>query len=123
MARRRQTIAVDLDGTIHRYSRGWHDGTLYDPPIEGAREALARIHARYRVVIFTTRVNPALRGGQRSREAVVAWLEQHGFRHSEHWDDITHEKPPALAYIDDRAVRFTTWDETMEELGGYVDLP
>ena len=29
---------------------------------------------------------------------------------------VTDRKLPALAYIDDRAVRFTTWDQTMQEL-------
>lgn len=116
--RRRRTIAVDLDGTNHRYSKGWHEGTRYDPPIDGAGAALARVHARYRAVIFTTRVNPSLPGAQCGREAVVAGLEGHGMHRGEHWDEVTHEKPPALAYIDDRAVRLTTWEATIAELGG-----
>lgn len=114
---RRRTIAVDFDGVIHRYSRGWSGGAIYDPPIEGAREALARIHDRYKVVIFTTRVNPDMHASERQMDAVLARLERHGFRAGEHFDEITHVKPPALAYIDDRAIRFTDWEATMNELG------
>jgi hypothetical protein len=121
--RRKRTIAVDFDGVIHRYSKGWQDGTIYDPPVEGAREALARIQARYSVVIFTTRVNPAMRGSGTQMEAVLGWLDAHGFRRGEHFDEITHVKPPALAYIDDRAIRFTDWEATLSELGTLYRLP
>lgn len=120
--KRRRTIAVDFDGVIHRYSKGWRDGSIYDSPVEGAREALARIHARYEVVIFTTRVNPAMRGADSQMDRILAWLEAQGFRRGEHFDDITHVKPPALAYIDDRAVRFTAWDTTLDELAALYPL-
>jgi hypothetical protein len=115
--KRKRTMAVDFDGVIHRYSKGWQDGTIYDPPVEGAREALAQIQARYSVVIFTTRVNPAMRGAETQMDAVLAWLESNGFRRGEHFDEVTHVKPPALAYIDDRAIRFTDWEATLDELG------
>jgi hypothetical protein len=121
--KRKRTIAVDFDGVIHRYSKGWRDGSIYDPPVDGACEALARIHARYIVVIFTTRVNPGMRGAESQMEAILAWLAEHGFRRGEHFDEITHVKPPALAYIDDRAVRFVTWDETLDELAARYSLP
>lgn len=114
--KRRRTIAVDFDGVIHRYSKGWRDGSIYDPPIDGAREALARIHTRYDVVIFTTRVNPEMRGSDVQMGRVLEWLEEHGMRRGEHFDDITHAKPPALAYIDDRALHFTAWDQALDEL-------
>ncbi|HEV2072777.1 MAG TPA: hypothetical protein VGR29_03960 [Thermomicrobiales bacterium] len=114
---RRRTIAVDFDGVIHRYSKGWSGGSIYDPPVEGAREALARIHVRYKIVIFTTRVNPQMHGAESQMDAVHAWLETHGFRRGQHFDEITHVKPPALAYIDDRAIRFTDWESTLDELG------
>jgi hypothetical protein len=121
--KRRYSIAVDFDGVIHRYGRGWHDGTVYDEPMPGAREALARIHRRYRVVIFTTRVNPDLHGGEEQLASVEAWLERHGFIRGEHFDEITHVKVPALAYIDDRALHFTAWDTALDELAERYRLP
>lgn len=115
--KRRRTIAVDFDGVIHRYGKGWQDGSIYDEPIDGAREALARIHRRYQVVIFTTRVNPSMPGHDRQREAMDAWLSRRGFVRGEHYDEITHVKPPALAYIDDRALHFVDWEQALGELG------
>ncbi len=76
MARgRKQTIAVDFDGVIHRYSRGWQDGSIYDPPVDGAVEALERLHHRYKVVIFTTRVNPEMRNGNEQKDRVLELAE------------------------------------------------
>jgi len=121
--KRRYSIAVDFDGVIHRYSKGWHDGTIYDEPMEGAREALARIHRRYRVVIFTTRVNPDLHGGEQQMGRIQEWLARHGFRLGEHYDEITHVKVPALAYIDDRALHFIDWTQALDELGSRYRLP
>jgi hypothetical protein len=121
--RRRYSIAVDFDGVIHRYGKGWHDGRIYDEPVTGAREALARIHRRYQVVIFTTRVNPAMDGAGEQRERIEAWLAEHDFVKGEHYDEITHVKPPALAYIDDRALHFLDWDQALAELGERYRLP
>lgn len=123
MSRKRYSIAVDFDGVIHRYGKGWHDGTIYDEPMPGAREALARIHSRYRVVILTTRVNPGLHGGGEQLASVEAWLADNGFVKGEHFDEVTHEKVPALVYIDDRALHFDTWDQTLTELGKRYRLP
>ena len=120
---RKRTIAVDFDGVIHRYSRGWSGGSIYDPPIQRAREALARIHAGYKVVIFTTRVNPDMSGSEQQMDAVLGWLDKQGFRVGEHFDEVTHVKPPALAYVDDRAIRFTDWDSTLDELAQLFRLP
>lgn len=120
--KRRRTIAVDFDGVIHRYSKGWKDGSIYDPPVNGAREALARMHDRYDVVIFTTRVNPDMRGSEVQMDRVLAWLDKHGFQKGEHFDSITHVKPPALVYIDDRALQFTDWDQALDEFSGRYPL-
>ena len=36
----KNTIAIDFDGVIHKNSKGFHDGTIYDEPIEGVKKGL-----------------------------------------------------------------------------------
>ena len=98
----RYTVAVDFDGVIHQYS-GWKGPDVLDGPIPGAREFLAELVARgYRVVIMTTR--PA--------KFVEPWLRLHHM--ADMVDQVTSEKVTAIAYVDDRAVRFWgEWDEVL----------
>jgi hypothetical protein len=112
-----QTVAVDFDGVIHAYSKGWHDGTIYDEPMPGAIEGLHKLQERFAVFVFTSR---------RATADVAAWINRHALGaveavHEasgdtrEFWNNqevilVTNRKLPAVAYIDDRAVPFTTWD-------------
>lgn len=97
------TVLVDFDGVVHRYSRGWSDGTAYDEPMPQARDALAYLEsAGYTVVIFSSR----------DGEQIVAWLEQYGFPPY----PVTNVKIPAVAQIDDRAVTFASWPQSINEL-------
>ncbi len=144
------TVAVDFDGVIHAYSRGWQDGSIYDPPLPGAVEALQALMAEHAVVVITTR----------EPEQVMPWLEGLGFdvtiddrcgrcsgagflqeldfdgrpAFTEDpcsackgsgdlwaWDArgqilVTSRKFPAVAYIDDRAIRFRDWQQAMAEV-------
>jgi len=59
-------------------------------------------------------------GRQRSR--IEEWLAQNGFEPGTHYDEITHVKPPALAYIDDRALHFVDWSQALAELGERTNL-
>lgn len=102
----KQTIAVDFDGVIHAYSKGWADGTIYDPPIAGAMDALLNLMNRgYKIVIFSAR--PA--------ELIRPWMELHWTFKMYPMPEITNIKPAAIAYIDDRAVKFNgDWAEMLE---------
>ena len=40
-------IGIDFDGVIHKNSKGFYDGTIYDDPIEGVEEALKAIAEHY----------------------------------------------------------------------------
>lgn len=95
-----RTLAIDFDGVIHKYSRGWQDGSAYDVPVDGVEAALIRLReAGFKLVILTTRDI-----GQ-----VQTWLLRYGME--DLIDQITSVKVPAVAYIDDRAVRFTNWTD------------
>lgn len=110
------TISCDFDGVIHAYSRGWHDGTIYDPPLPGALDGLRALMDQDAVFIHTTR-DPA---------PVAEWLSRRGFIcRTEHdgpfWDMrgqllITNRKLPAAVYIDDHAFHFESWTQTLAVL-------
>lgn len=102
------TILVDFDGVIHQYSRGWADGTAYDPPMPGAKEALQRMTDEgYEVIIFSTR----------DWEDIGDWLQKWGF--PDYF--VTNTKRPAVALIDDRAIRFLDWGQAIADL--YTHYP
>lgn len=115
----KRTIAVDLDGVIHKYSKGYCDGSMYDKPMEGAKEALATlVMSGYRVVIFTTRLNPVFDEANDKkdidmRKEVERWLGINGFLEGLHYHELTNNKPAAIAYIDDRGIRFTNWKDML----------
>ncbi|RKN61853.1 hypothetical protein D7231_31770 [Streptomyces klenkii] len=109
---------MDFDGVLHSYERGWHDGTIYGDWVPGAAPALRALMERYAVAIHTTRD-----AGQ-----VAAWLAERGFpvrtddSERTFWDErgvllITNRKVAAVAYIDDRAVRFETWPDALRAVG------
>lgn len=111
----RYTIAVDFDGVLHSYISPWtkpHE--IPDPPVEGAIDWLRSMISHFDVVIFSTRCKT-----WRGRRAIRDWLWKYSgevYRDSRGmWEDLdplggirlSKTKPPALIYLDDRAVRFT----------------
>lgn len=103
-----KTVVFDFDGVIHSYTSGWQgEGNIPDPPVQGIREALKEIHdAGYEVAVVSTRC-ATIRG----HGAIEAWLYDNGLR--EYIDKVCKEKPPAVAYIDDRAICFDGHPETL----------
>lgn len=105
-----KTIAIDFDGVIHKYSKGWQDGVIYDDPVEGAFEGILNLYKKgYEIVVFTARdeLEPV-------KEWFWRWYNKK-FPKSEHIPvRITNVKPPALWYVDDRGITFRTWDETLK---------
>jgi hypothetical protein len=96
-----KTIAIDFDGVLHKYSKGWRNGEIYDEPMEGAVGACKLLIERgYNLVVFTVRKNT---------RAVEEWLRKNGFPEMK----VTNQKPKAVAYIDDRGIRFQSWGQAM----------
>lgn len=76
-------------------------------PIEGAREAMSQLDREgHRLIIHTVRGDKP--------EHVIDWL--HFFQIP--FDEVTRVKPAADLYLDDRAVRFETWEKFMQDLKG-----
>lgn len=105
-----QSIAVDFDGVIHAYSGGWQDGSIYDPPMEGAQAFLEGLQkSGHAVFILSTR----------SPLQITEWCAEHFPRlkfqvippDTRFWNSttiigVTNIKLPAVAYVDDRAIQF-----------------
>lgn len=109
-AQRKPKLLVDFDSVLHAYSRGWADGTAYDPPMPAARESvLALLDAGYDLVVFSTR--PA--------EQIVPWLARYDFPPLR----VTNVKEPAVALIDDRAIHHTDWASTVIEVSHRYPAP
>ncbi len=104
------TISLDFDGVIHLYSKGWHDGTVYDTNIEGSISTINHLlFNNYSVFILSSR----------NVNQIKEWID---FRypeirteiipeHVKFWNKknvlgITNRKLPANVYIDDRALTF-----------------
>ena len=109
-------IGVDFDRVIHKCSKGYHDGTLYDEMMPGAAEALQKLSDKYTVIVYTCKAKKdrGLVDGKTGTELVWDWLEKNNL--SEYVSKVTAEKPRAVAYIDDKAIRFTNWAECLEKL-------
>ena len=106
-------LAIDFDGVIHKNSKGFFDGTVYDEPVDGVKDALEQLSKKYKIVIFTCKVKPdrPLINGKTGKELIEARLSKHSLLH--YISEITCEKPRASYYIDDKAIHFTNWDNCL----------
>ena len=100
----RKTLAIDFDGVLHEY-RNFEAPS--GKPVPGAVEAWYKLYnAGYNLVVFTCR---------KDLDSVREWMHRHfDFkRNIGHFyePEITNIKPMAIVYIDDRAIRFTNWDD------------
>ena len=109
-----KNIALDFDGVIHKNSKGYYDGTIYDDPVDGAKEALEKLSQKYDVVVFTTKAKKdrGLIDGKSGTELVWEWLENHGM--SKYVTKVTSEKPRAVAYVDDKGIAFDNWENIIK---------
>jgi phosphoheptose isomerase len=109
-------IGIDFDGVIHKCSKGYYDGTIYDDPVEGTYEALQRLSRDYTIIINTCKAKPdrGLVNGKTGTALVWEWLEKHDM--AKFVSKVTSEKPRARVYIDDKAIRFDDWGDAIESM-------
>ena len=109
----KNTIAIDFDGVIHKNSKGFHDGTIYDEPVEDVRKGLECLSKNYKLIIYSCKANPNRPkiNGKTGVELMWEWLDKHNLKN--YIDDISYEKPNAKYYIDDKAILFLNWEMVM----------
>ena len=96
-----KTLLVDFDDVIHDMSDGWQDGKIYGMEIKDATKSIQKLQRfGYEIVVFTAREDV---------DEVREWLIKQLSLDLE----VTNQKRPCLAIIDDRAVRFTSWADVM----------
>lgn len=88
----KKTVAVDFDGVLNNY-HGYNPNDL-GTIREGAKEFLEELHQEYTVIIYSTR----------NSTDIIHWLEKYHL--NRYIKEVTNKKPPAVAYIDDRGIRF-----------------
>jgi phosphoglycolate phosphatase-like HAD superfamily hydrolase len=93
----KKTVVFDFDGVIHSYTSGWKGiDVIPDAPNQDVIDAIKSLRADgYEVVVLSTRSADAA-----GKAAIAAYLDKYGIA----VDGIAAEKPPALVYVDDRAV-------------------
>ena len=111
-------LGLDFDGVIHKNSKGFHDGTIYDEPLDGAIESVKYLNETlgYDLVIYTCKATPdrPLVDGKTGIQLVWEWLDKHDIK--DNVKDVTYIKPNAVAYIDDKAIRFNDWNTTLQSI-------
>lgn len=119
-------LCLDFDGVLHRYSRGWRGGHIYDPVTPGFFAWVEEARKKFRLVIYSSRSKHP-----DGINMMAQWLIIQAENEAPNWQmtdfpepehnvlrfldakraelllfTFAHEKPAAFLTIDDRAIRF-----------------
>jgi len=110
-------IVIDLDGVICPIKKPNQSYSDLDP-FPGAVERLRELRAAGHYIIIMTARHMATCDSNVGKvmkkigKLTFDWLDNHGIE----YDEVYFGKPNGDVYIDDRAIRFTHWDEITDDL-------
>lgn len=105
------TLCIDFDGVVHKYSKGWQEGVIYDDVTDGFFEWADQAAKKFKLVIYSSRskkpegINAMMfwmyeqrkkwraAGGKTESDAILEF-------------EFADTKPAAWLIIDDRAICF-----------------
>lgn len=108
-------VAIDFDGVIHKSSKGFYDGTIYDDPVENSIDSIKYLYEKgFKIIVYTCKAKQdrPLVNDRTGAYLVWEWLNKHKI--GRYVSEVTSEKPRALLYIDDKGYKFNNWKETIE---------
>lgn len=109
-------ICFDIDGVIANFkapNQNYSDVL----PIEGASEVIRNLRlGGHEVILHTARQMKTTNGNvskvlAREGKNLFDWLEKHEIE----YDEILFGKPYADLYVDDNAIRFTSWKDFLAD--------
>lgn len=102
----KKVIAVDFDEVCHD-SKHPIKGRRMGKPIEGTQDALRQLNSKgYEIVIHSVWADE--KGKQTIEDFMIYY--------SLPFNRITNIKPDASWYIDDKGIRFTSWEEVLKQV-------
>lgn len=117
-------VAVDFDGVIHPYVSGYKGPGDFQPPYDGAKEALAALQGLgYDILINTCRGEAKLIEDYLNGHNIpFNWVNDYGDADTDKPDGFIPNPKKVFAdiYIDDRAIRFQGWDSLVEEVEDFT---
>lgn len=101
-----KAIAIDFDGVIHDFKNPV-EGRRMGATIEGTKEALRYFKQRgYEIIVFT------VWGDEKGQKTISDFMNYYELP----FNRITNIKPQAEYYIDDKAIKFTNWEEVLKQI-------
>lgn len=113
-----KVVCVDFDGTLYP----WGELFSYAAPLPGAVTSMKELKASgFRIVIFTSRLSPTWlfaegESASEQKEYITKVLTRDGIP----FDDITSEKIPAIAYVDDKAVNYHGYSNEWKDIANWL---
>jgi capsule biosynthesis phosphatase len=113
-------FCFDLDGTIcHIKKESEHYSDV--EPLPGAVETLQKLKSEGHYIIIMTARNMRTHNNNVGKivanqsTVVIEWLKKHQIP----FDEIHFGKPLADFYVDDKAIRLTSWGNFNKQIGDY----